>query len=280
MKALVPTACCRLALSLCAPSLGSRQRLPQIEARYTAILSRAWSHWLKVALSVFLYCVSVSAQTVQFLPEVDTYLTLSPMFRVYNQTKDDRDGGDSTQITSGPSLQLYLKPLLKLKKITAFDLDDSKPRPLVLEAGYRYITAPNEPFESRFTTAVTFRFPMTFGFLISDRNRADLDWKSGTSFNWRYRNKFTLERTFSIHSYHPIPYVAFEPYYESQYAKWSTTTEYVGCLLPVGKHVQFNPYYEHENDTGSTKGNKQEQYVGLAVHFFFSVSAPRNAKQP
>jgi hypothetical protein len=275
MRANVRTARCPPVLSLRAFSLGSSQRLPQIEARYTAILSKAWSQWLKMALSVCLYCVSASGQTVQFLPEVDTYLTLSPMFRVYNETKDDRDGGDSTQITSGPSLQMYLKPLVKLKQITAFDLDDSKPRPLVLEAGYRYITAPNEPFESRFTTAATARFPLKFGFLISDRNRADLDWKSGTPFNWRYRNKFTVERTFSIHSYHPIPYVAFEPYYESQYAKWSTTTEYAGCLFPVGKHVQFNPYYEHENDTGSTKGNKQENYVGLAVYFFFSVSKPQ-----
>jgi hypothetical protein len=25
---------------------------------------------------------------------------------------------------------------------------------------------------------------------------------------------------------------------------------YAGCLLPVGKHVQFNPYYEHDNETG------------------------------
>ena len=88
-------------------------------------------------------------QDVQFLPEVDTYLKLNSMFQVYNQMKDDRDGGDSTQITSGPSVQLYLKPLLKLKKITTFDLDDAKPRALVLEAGYRYITAPNEPLDNR-----------------------------------------------------------------------------------------------------------------------------------
>jgi hypothetical protein len=224
-----------------------------------------------LTLTVFILgsCISLCAQTVQFLPEVDTHLKLSPMFRVYSETKDDRDGGDSTQITSGPSAQLYLKPLLKLKRITTFDLDDSKPRALVFEAGYRYITAPNEPLDNRFLASVTFHLPLKAGFLVTDRDRADLDWKGG-AFNWRYRNKFTLERTFAIHSYHPIPYVAFEPYYESQYNKWSTTTEYAGCILPVGKHVEFNPYYEHENDTGK-RPNKQENYVGLAVYFFFSV---------
>ena len=229
--------------------------------------------WRKIAFFLLFASICGSAQTVQFLPEVDTYLKLNTRFRAYSQTKDDRDGGDSTQITSGPSVQMYLKPLLKLKRITSFDLDDSKPRALVLEAGYRYITAPNEPLDNRFLTAATSHFPMKAGFLFSDRNRADLDWKGGT-FKWRYRNKAALERTLAVRSYHLIPYVAFEPYYESQYAKWSTTTEYVGCLLPVGRHVEFDPYYEHENDTGSKHGNKHENYVGLAVHFFFSVEKP------
>jgi hypothetical protein len=232
-------------------------------------MSRTKNRWPRLALCFFSACIAASAQTVQFLPEVDTYLKLNSMFRVYNETKDDRDGGDSTQITSGPSVQLYLKPLLKLKRITTFDPDDSKARALVFEAGYRYITAPNEPLENRFLVSVTSHLPLKAGFLISDRNRADLDWKSG-KFTWRYRNKFTLEKTIAIHSYHPIPYLAFEPYYESQYNKWSTTTEYAGCLFPVGKHVEFNLYYEHENDTGKHP-NKQENYIGLALYLYFSV---------
>lgn len=231
-----------------------------------------------VVLGLLFACVSVTAQTIQFLPEFDTYLKLNSMFRVYSEAKDDRDGGDSTQVTNGPSMQLYLKPLLKLRRITAFDPDDAKKRPLVLEAGYRYITAPNQPVDNRFLTSVTFHVPLTAELLLTNRNRADLDWKDGT-FKWRYRNKTTLERTFAIRSFHLIPYVAFEPYYESQYAKWSTTTEYVGCLLPVGKHVEFNPYYEHENDTGSHKGNTQENYVGLAVYFFFSIEKVTVPKQ-
>lgn len=223
----------------------------------------------EIALFLLFACTTITAQSVQFLPEVDTYLTLNNTFRVYSEMKDDRDGGDSTQVTSGPSLQLYLKPLLRLRRITTFDLDDAKPRALVFEAGYRYITAPNEPLDNRFLTSVTGHFPMKADFLLTDRNRADLDWK-GDTFRWRYRNKLTLERTLAVYSYHLIPYVAFEPYYESQYNKWSTTTEFVGCLLPVGQHVQFNPYYEHENDTGKHP-NKQENYVGLAVYFYFSL---------
>lgn len=247
-------------------------------SRDFSFFSLAAHPWLKFTLIIVIACASTYAQTVQFLPEVDSYLKLTSKIRVYNEAKDDRDGGDSTQVTTGPSMQLYVKPLLKLKRITTFDLDDAKPRALVLEAGYRYITAPNEPTDNRFLTSATSHLPMKGDFLITDRNRADLDWKDGT-FKWRYRNKVTLERTVAIYSYHLIPYVAFEPYYTSQYNKWSTTTEYVGCILPVGKHVEFNPYYEHENDTGSKHGNKQENYVGLAVYFFFSLEKNKGPGQ-
>jgi hypothetical protein len=209
------------------------------------------------------------AQEAQFLPEVDAHLTLNSTFRTYFEAKDDRDGGDPTQLAIGPSLQIYLKPLLKLKKVTTFDLDDSKSRFLVLEAGYRYITAPGAPLENRFQVAVTANFPLQAGFFVSDRNRADLDWKSGV-FTWRYRNKLSLERTVAIHSYHFIPYVAAEPFYESQYGKWSTTSLYAGFLLPIGKHVEFNTYYEHDNNTGKHP-NQQVNSAGLALYLYFSL---------
>jgi hypothetical protein len=213
-------------------------------------------------------CQPARAQDVQFLPEIDAHLKLNSAVRVYLEGKDDRDGGDPTQFTFGPSIQFYLKPLIKLKKVRAFDLDDSKSRMLVMEAGYRYITAPGAPPENRMLLAVTSNFPIKAGFSLSDRNRADLDWKSG-EFTWRYRNKLTVDRTFSIRSYHFIPYVAAEPFYESQYGKWSTTSLYAGCLFPVGKHVEFNAYYEHDNNTNKHP-NEQVSSLGLALYLFFS----------
>ncbi|HUN61948.1 MAG TPA: DUF2490 domain-containing protein [Candidatus Sulfotelmatobacter sp.] len=229
--------------------------------------------WLVASLAFLacFACLSLSAQSTQFLPEVDANLTVNSYFRTYLQAKDDREGGDPTQFTFGPSVQLYLKPLVKLKKVTAFDLDDAKARPLVLESGYRIITQPNQPNENRALEAVTLHFPIWGDILITDRNRADLDWKNGV-FTWRYRNRLDLERTFAVHSYHLIPYLAAEPFYESQYHKWSATDLYAGVLLPVGKHVEFNPYYEFENNTAK-KPNQQNYYVGLAVYFFFSVAS-------
>ena len=89
------------------------------------------------------------------------------------------EGGDSTQAELGPSIEFYLKPLIKVKKITLFDLDDSKSRPLVLSVGYRFLPSPDSPPIHRMEPVATAHIPLEAGFLLSDRNRADLDWKTG-----------------------------------------------------------------------------------------------------
>lgn len=194
-------------------------------------MTQFYSTFWKCAFLICFTCLPACPQDVQFLPEADVYLKLNSTLRVYLQAKDDREGGEPTQLTIGPSIQLSLKPLIKLKDTTAFDLDDTKAKAFVLETGYRSITAPGAPPENRMETIATFHFPMKARFLISDMNRADLDWKNG-GFTWRYENKLIVERTLSIRSYHPIPYIAAEPYYESQYNKWSTTALYAGAGSP------------------------------------------------
>jgi hypothetical protein len=215
-----------------------------------------------------LWCLSVSAQTAQVLPEVDTYFKLSSDLRVAFQAKQTRESGDPTQAEIGPSLDFYLKPLLRLKDVTAFDLDDSKARPLVFSIGYRYLPQANgAPATNRIEPLVTFRFPMKGKFLLSDRNRADLDWKSG-NFSWRYRNRFQIEKRLTIRSYHPAPYASAEFFYESQYSKWSDTAIYAGCLFPFGKHLEFDPYYEHQNNTDKSP-NQQLNQLGLVLSLYF-----------
>jgi hypothetical protein len=229
--------------------------------------------WLALLLLLIL-CRTVSAESTQeteFLPEVDAYLKLKPDIRVSFLAKDTREGGDPTQASIGPSVDFYLKPLIRLKRITAFDLDDAKSRPLVLTAGYNFVSAPNSPSTNRVLVSVTSHLPIKADLLLTDRNRADLDWSNGT-FTWRYRNKPSLQRTFAIHSYHLMPYASAEFYYESQYSKFSTTELYAGINLPLGKHVEFDPYYEHQNNTGK-KPNKQVNALGLTLNLYFSREA-------
>jgi hypothetical protein len=223
--------------------------------------------WLGLVLLVPTLGQRASAQVDEFLPEIDAYYKLASDVRVSFQAKETREGGDPTQAELGPSVEFYLKPLVKLKKTTAFDLDDSKSRPLVLSIGYRYMPSPNSPTENRVEPVATFHFPLKAGLLLSDRNRADLDWKSG-NFSWRYRNRLQIEKRLTVRSYHPAPYASIELFYESQYGKWSDTAIYAGCMFPMGKRVELNPYYEHQNNTGKSP-NQQLNQLGLILSLYF-----------
>ena len=164
-------------------------------------MTRAHELVSRCALLILLTCRFCYAQNGQFLPEIDTHLKVNSAFRAYLEVKGDREGGVPQQFVMGPSIQLYLKPLIKLKDVAAFDLDDSKHKILVLEIGYRYIDPPDAPSKNRMLAAATSNIPLIRGIHLSDRNRTDLDWENG-NFTWRYRNKLTVQRTFSILSFH------------------------------------------------------------------------------
>jgi Protein of unknown function (DUF2490) len=232
-------------------------------------MNRAWKRWLMAAIPLLLPCVLARAQTStsEFFPEIDANVRLNSHVRFVFQAKETREGGDPTQAELGPSIEFPMKPLVKLKKVTVFDLDDAKSRSLVWSIGYRYVPSPNKPTVNRLEPVVTFHFPVTGRILLTDKNRADLDWSNG-SFTWRYRNQLIVERRFTIHSYHPGTYASVEPFYESQYAKWSSTNFYAGVQLPLGKHFQLDPYYEHENNTGNPP-NQQVNAGGIILNLYF-----------
>jgi hypothetical protein len=223
--------------------------------------------WLTLALLLLMLEIHANAQTDQLLPEVDAYYKLKSNPRLLFQAKETREGGEPVSAELGPSIDFYMKPWIKLKNVTAFDLDDSKGRPVIFSIGYRYLPSPSAPSKNRLEPYVTFNFPVKGGLLLSDKNRADLDWQSG-KFNWQYRNRIELERTVKIRSYHLSPYVSVELFYQSQYEKWSDTAIYAGALFPIGKRVELNTYYEHQNSTGK-RPNQQLNQLGLvlSVHF-------------
>jgi hypothetical protein len=182
------------------------------------------------------------------------------------QAKETREAGDLTQAEIGPSLDFFVKPLISLEKIPIFDPDRAKSRLLQLFVGYRYVPSPGEPPVERMEVGFISNFPLPAKILLSDRNRADLDWSSG-GFKWRYRNRPKFQRTISLGSYKPAPYVSAEFFYQSQYQKWSTTALYADVLFPVGKRFSLDAYYEHQNLTGK-RPNQQLNQLGVILNIY------------
>ena len=84
----------------------------------------------------------------------------------------------------------------------------------------------------------------------------------------RSRNRLAAERKFAIRSFHFVPYGRAEAFYNSNYNKFSRTTFDAGSIFPVGKHVELEGYYEHENDTGKSP-NRQLNAASLILNLYF-----------
>lgn len=254
----------------------SRQRrifVQSCSSRHDLARARSFRLWrvLAVALLVATLYSQLEAQSqTQSWPEIDTYLTLSSDVRVSYFAAATWEGREGLAAEAGPNLDIYLKPWLKLKKITVFDLDQSKSRPLMFRLGYRYMPSTDGTTEHRGLAELTARFPLVKGTLLSDRNRVDFRFING-DFSWRYRNRISAERTFSVRSYHFTPYVRAEAYYDNAVGKWSRTAETAGCIFPFRKRFEIEPYYEHQNDTASSS-NRQINAIGIVLSLYFSVA--------
>jgi len=117
----------------------------------------------------------------------------NPNLRIYFLAKDTRKGGEQESAEIGPSLDFHTKTLSELTEITKFDLDKSKSQVLLFSVGYRYLPYPNASETIRFEPYFGVDVPARERFLISDGNRADLDWSNGR-LSWHYRNRVSVER--------------------------------------------------------------------------------------
>ncbi|MGZ4165068.1 MAG: DUF2490 domain-containing protein [Tumebacillaceae bacterium] len=203
----------------------------------------------------------------EFLPEFDVHANVNSSMRLAFQAKKIRENGDPSQAEIGPSIDFFLKPLRDLGKLNRHDLDKSKSRVLVLSFGYRYVPSFHAAAVNRVITQATFNLPLKDKLLISDRNRGELNFSNGT-MDWRYRNRLTMQRQIAVHSYHVTPYASAEFYYDDKYHKWSSTALFAGALFPIKKYFQFDPYYEHENNTGK-KPNQQIDALGVILNLHF-----------
>ena len=233
-------------------------------------MKRILGRGFTVASLALLLCSLGHAQTsamTESLPELGAHVGLNLNVRLVFQDKRTLDDSGLISTELGPSIEFYLKPIRILREITLFNLDETKSVPLTMSVGYRALIYPGKPTTSRVEPVVGVHLPFWARILVTDQNRADIDWTVG-SFDWRYRNRLTMERRFTIHSYHPGPYASVEFLHTSRYAKWSNTRLYTGCLLPLGRHLDLDPYYEHDNNTGP-RPNQQINAAGLILNLYF-----------
>jgi hypothetical protein len=220
-------------------------------------------------LVIFLFGVSAQAQSNQLWPEISTFVKLNPQMRFYFLATTVKENSGSTEGEFGPNFDFYLKPLRKRTALTWLPLDESKNRLLMVRIGYHYIYpySGDASSEHRGVLEVTGRYPLVFGVLVSDRNRLDLR-SIGGEFSWRYRNRLTVEKEFSMGRFKFSPYARGEIYYDSRFDKWSRNALIAGSTFPITRHFELEGYLEHQNDSGGSS-NRTVNGVGAVVNLYF-----------
>jgi hypothetical protein len=203
----------------------------------------------------------------EFWPQLNGSWRLGPDFQIVGTvTEHAATDPKDNDFRIGAYLAYHLP--LKLKGPVVHHHPEER-RFLSLAGGYLYIPpAPNgtAAVENRAYSQLIARVPWPRSFLTTDRSETDLRWISG-SFYWRYRNRVTLQRTFSIHSHEITPLVFGELQYYSKYDSWYRNDYGVGVRFTVAKLAEILPYYERENTSYDKPAHTNA--VGVSVTFFF-----------
>jgi hypothetical protein len=200
----------------------------------------------------------------QELPEIDTYVGLTDRYRVMFEVARSRDASTVNSVQFGPNLDINFRPFLRRKLRTN---DSSKENFITLRIGYQYIDNVGKPNENRVQLALTSRFHLPSSLELEERNRFDLRVISD-QFSWRYRNRLTLSRSFSIKSFSFSPYARGEIYYDSNPGTWNKNTYSFGAFVPIRKRFELETYYERENTTAGDP--RHINGIGTTLRVFFS----------
>lgn len=233
-----------------------------LRALSAGVLAALFAGWNMAMISQ-----TAAAQATQFSPEMDVYVNLHQNARLSFQAGRVLEEGAPTQAVFGSNLEVYVKPLSRLRTAAGQQFDQSKFRTLTLSVGYRYFTSVGTAPEHRIVLEASPRFPLPWKIVLTDRSRGDLRMIAG-DFSWRYRNRLSVERVVFLHSYAFTPYLRGEAYYDSRYSKWSATLVTAGASFPIKKHTELEPYYQHSNQTGCTP-NQQLENIGLKLNLYF-----------
>jgi hypothetical protein len=208
------------------------------------------------------------AQSTQLWPELGVFARLNDNMRFYFLATTVKEEKNSTEGEFGPNLDFYHRPLRDPKRFRGLPLDESKHRFLLLRVGYRYLHSyTGDPEEHRAVLEATGRYPLVAGLLVSNRGRVDLRF-IGAENSWRFRNRLSIEREIAIGRVRMTPYGRGEVYYDSRFGEWSRTEWIVGAALPFHKRLEFESYFNYQNDTGGDV-NRQVYAIGTVVNVYF-----------
>ncbi len=206
----------------------------------------------------------------QFWPEVDVYIRLNPVSRLYLTYNSTRENELDTLANgqSGVFFDFYTLPILR-RELDEHP-DKSRGKLLMFRGGWTYTVTPQKTGPSKTENDATFladaKAPLPGGLLLIERNRGDLRWVGG-AYQPRYRNRVQLERRTRAGRLDFIPYLRGEVYYDFQYNAWDRFRYSAGSEFRLNRHVILEGNYTRQRQTKSAPEYVNALALTLQLYF-------------
>jgi hypothetical protein len=226
-----------------------------------------------LVLTVLLVAQSGAAQSGTTGPATQAWGALNASFELSEKTritavveKHNGEEGGYGQEKIGAVFSYRMK---RFGKHLRGDVDRENEYNLILGAGYEFITTDqngSSKREHRLLLQSTPKFVFALGFLAQDRNRIEFRWNAGT-YDFRYRNRLTIDRPFKVGKVRFTPYAAGELFWDRNHHSWNETQYAFGVQWPYKKIFMLNTYVLHQNCT--TCSNNPLNIAGITANLYF-----------
>jgi len=173
--------------------------------------------------------------------QVETYVGLTPNINLMFLAEGSPGvNGEHPTLVLGPNVDIALWPFLTHLKTN----NPERSKYLTLRLGYRYNRALDTSKVSNVgVIELTPRVPLPLKLQLSDRNRIDLRGLPA-GFTWRYRNRLTLLRTFTIHKFDLTPYGEAEVFYNCETGQWTQYSYGFGAISRLTPKIELDTSYK------------------------------------
>ncbi|HET6862416.1 MAG TPA: DUF2490 domain-containing protein [Pyrinomonadaceae bacterium] len=149
------------------------------------------------------------------------------------------------------------------------DIDPENEYNLAVGGGYEYVrteqTSGNK-IEHRVIFQTIPKYVPFWGILVQDRSRAEFRWVDDV-YNFRYRNRLTVDREFKLNKVRLTPYVSGELFWDRNHHAWTENQYKFGVQLPYKKLLMLDTYYLRQNFT--TCSQDPLSVFGIRLNLYF-----------
>jgi len=204
----------------------------------------------------------------EYWPTLATTVELGSRLRLQT-TIENHTGLDSrfTQWELGTILSY--RTMRRLRRRNS-DNDQENEYDLTLGLGYMFVQSNDDDVnqgENRLLVEATPKRDLGLRFLLQDRNRLEFRWKE-KDYDFRYRNRLTIDRPLQIRGFNFIPYASGELFWSRNAHAWDENRSSFGVRLPYRKSLMLDFYYLRKNCSGC--GRPHTDAFGTTLNVYFS----------